>query len=68
MQGPSGWKVRLYSPAWDMAVLEGRRVAAQVFFDPESRQPGVIETEHGLLWAMAGRGSVRLHGPGKSTA
>jgi hypothetical protein len=36
----------------------GRDIKAQVYFDPKSGRPAVIESEFGLLWAMAGSGAA----------
>ena len=52
------WKVSLYPPSWDITVLQGMEVPVKVYFDPELNKPGVIETQQGLLWSMAGSGSV----------
>ncbi len=56
------WSVRLYSPSWpvkDLQGLQNQTIRAQVYFDPKSQRPAVIETELGLLWAMAGRSAYR---------
>ena len=58
LMGEARWKVSLYPPSWDITVLQGRQVPVKVYFDPESKKPGVIETQQGLLWSMAGSGSV----------
>jgi hypothetical protein len=34
--------------------------AIGLYFDPKSRRPAVIETEQGLLWAMAGNSANRV--------
>jgi hypothetical protein len=49
------WHVTLYSPSWNVEDLQETAVSAKVYFDPKSQRPAVIETEGGLLWAMAGR-------------
>jgi hypothetical protein len=53
------WHVIFYSPAWNVEELKGTTVSAKVYFDPKSQRPAVIETEGGLLWAMAGRSAVQ---------
>jgi hypothetical protein len=55
------WHVRINSPAWKVNQLQEDSIAAQVYFDPKSHRPAVIETEQGLLWAMAGRSAYRLN-------
>jgi len=47
------WKVSLYSPSWKVEALAGKQVPAKVYLDPQRKQPAVIETEYGLLWAGA---------------
>jgi uncharacterized membrane protein len=51
----TAWRVTLYSPSWKVEDLQGTTASAKVYFDPKSQRPAVIETEWGLLWAMAGR-------------
>jgi hypothetical protein len=56
------WIVGLYSPLWpikDLHSLQDRTIRANVYFEPKSQRPAVIETELGLLWAMAGRSACR---------
>ncbi len=55
------WNVTLYSPAWPVEDLQGTTTLAKVYFDPKSQRPAVIETEEGLLWAMAGRSAVQVN-------
>jgi hypothetical protein len=60
--GERDWSVGLYSPSWppkDLQALQNRTICAKVYFDPKSQRPAVIETELGLLWAMAGRSAYR---------
>jgi hypothetical protein len=60
--GERDWSVRLYRPSWplkDLQALQNRTIRAKVYFDPKSQRPAVIETELGLLWAMAGRSAYR---------
>ena len=55
--GERDWVVGLYSPSWpqkDLQSLQNQTIQAKVYFDPKSQRPAVIETELGLLWAMAG--------------
>ena len=52
------WRVALYSPSWDVRELSGRGDLAQVYKEPGSEKPAVIETGSGLLWRMAGSGSA----------
>jgi hypothetical protein len=51
------WRVRIYSPGWKVQQLQEMSIPAQVYFDPKTDRPAVIETEQGFLWAMAGRSS-----------
>jgi hypothetical protein len=56
--GDADWRVRLYQPSWPLSALQAlqnQTIPAKVYFDPKSRRPAVVETEQGLLWAMAGR-------------
>jgi hypothetical protein len=60
--GDRDWVVRLYRPSWPASALQSLRnqtIPAKVYFDPKSRRPAVIETEQGLLWAMAGNSANR---------
>jgi hypothetical protein len=60
--GDRDWRVGLYSPSWpqkDLQALQDMTIPAKVYFDPKSQRPAVIETELGLLWAMAGRSAYR---------
>jgi hypothetical protein len=56
----TAWHVTLYSPSWNVEDLQVTTTPAKVYFDPKSQRPAVIETERGLLWAMAGRSSVQI--------
>jgi hypothetical protein len=53
------WHVTLYSPSWNVEDLQATTTLAKVYFDPKSQRPAVMETERGLLWAMAGRSAVQ---------
>jgi hypothetical protein len=53
------WRIALWGPSHEnMKTNIGRDIKAQVYFDPKSGRPAVIESEFGLLWAMAGSGAV----------
>ncbi len=53
------WRIALWGPLHEnMRTIIGRDVKAQVYFDPKSGRPAVIESEFGLLWAMAGSGAA----------
>jgi hypothetical protein len=55
------WRVSLYGPSWNVEELQRTTASAKVYFDPKSKRPAVIETEWGLLWAMAGRSAVETN-------
>jgi hypothetical protein len=55
------WHVTLYNPSWHVEDLQGTTTLAKVYFDPKSQRPAVIETDYGLLWAMAGRSAVQVN-------
>lgn len=53
------WRVALWGPSYEnMKTMTGRDIKAQVYFDPKSGTPAVIESEFGLLWAMVGSGAA----------
>jgi hypothetical protein len=53
------WQIALWgSPHQNMKAHIGHDIKAQVYFDPKSSRPAVIESEFGLLWAMAGSGAA----------
>jgi hypothetical protein len=54
------WHVSIYSPSWNARELRDRIIPAQIYFDPKSKCPAVVETEQGLLWAMAGKSAIRI--------
>jgi hypothetical protein len=54
------WNVRVHAPIWKVDHLQKSSIAAQVYFDPKSHRPAVIETQQGILWAMGGRSAYRL--------
>ncbi|MGL4884198.1 MAG: hypothetical protein ACRC8K_24555 [Waterburya sp.] len=39
------WRVRIYSPARKVQQLQEISIPAQVYFDPKSDRPAVIETK-----------------------
>ncbi len=55
------WHVTLCSPSWHVEDLQGTTTSAKVYFDPKSQRPAVIETDYGLLWAMAGQSAVQVN-------
>jgi hypothetical protein len=57
----TAWHVSLYSPSWNVEDLQVTTTSAKVYFDPKSQRPAVMETEQGLLWAMAGRSAVQIN-------
>ncbi len=60
-----GWLMRLWIKPPDVRSLLRKDFPAQVYFDPESGRPAIVQFEHGILWSLAGnRASVRL-GSGK---
>jgi hypothetical protein len=54
------WRVSLYSPSWNVRDFQDQIIPARVYFDPKSQCPAVIETNQGLLWAMAGRSAIQI--------
>ncbi len=53
------WRIALWGPHHEnIKALVGRDIKAQVYFDPKSGRPAVIESEFGLLWSMAGSGAI----------
>lgn len=49
------WRIALGDPLHEnIKAIIGRDIKVQVYFDPKSDRPAVIESEFGLLWAMAG--------------
>jgi hypothetical protein len=47
------WRVSLYNPSWKVEALAGEQLPVKVYIDPQRKEPAVIETEHGLLWARS---------------
>ena len=57
------WRIALWgSHHKNIKALIGRDIKAQVYFDPKTDRPAVIESEFGLLWAMAGSGAIEEKG------
>jgi hypothetical protein len=53
------WRIALWGPhPENIRGILGRDIKAQVYFDPKSGRPAAIESEFGLLWAMAGSGAA----------
>ena len=53
------WRIALWGPSYEnIKALIGRDINARIYFDPRSGKPAVIESEFGLLWAMAGSGAA----------
>lgn len=59
LKGTMRWKIPLYKPTWNVADWQATTVGVNVFFDPKSQIPAVIETEYGLLWKMFGNGAIQ---------
>jgi hypothetical protein len=53
------WKTRLYSPPFNIQRFLSHENQVEVFVDPKNNNPAVIRTTEGLLWVMAGSGSVQ---------
>jgi hypothetical protein len=56
------WQVRVNSPPWKVNPLQTDPLLAQVYFDPKSHRPVLIQTPQGLLVALAGRSAWRSPG------
>ena len=53
------WCIALWGPRHENIMpIINRDIRGQVYFDPKSGRPAVIESEFGLLWAMAGSGAA----------
>ena len=53
------WRIALWGPHHENIMpIINRDIRGQVYFDPKSGRPAVIESEFGLLWAMAGSGAA----------
>ncbi len=53
------WRIALWGPHYEnIKAIIGRDIKAQVYFDPKTERPAVVESEFGLLWAMAGSGAT----------
>jgi hypothetical protein len=60
--GQSSWYVSLWQVPPGIRQQRGTRFPADIYFDPATGTPAVIESEHGTLWVMAGRGSCQRLG------
>ena len=58
----SAWRVSLWQVPRRIRQHLGMRFPADVFFDPGTGTPALIEFEHGTLWVMAGGSCQRLGG------
>jgi len=56
--GKSEWRASLWLKPASVKDDIGKQLDAQVFFDPGSGKPAIIEYEKGILWIMGGSGSV----------
>lgn len=56
--GKSEWRASIWLKPASVKDDIGKQFDAQVYFDPRSGKPAVIEYERGILWIMAGSGSV----------
>ena len=53
------WKTKLYPPFCNVQVFLSNENQVEVYIDPKNNNPAVIRTTEGLLWVMAGSGSVQ---------
>ncbi len=57
------WRIALWGPHHEnIKAIIGRDIKTQVYFDPRSDRPAVIESEFGLLWATADSGAAEEKG------
>jgi hypothetical protein len=56
--GESEWRASIWVKPKSMKDDLGKEFAAQVYDDPRTAKPALIEYENGILWIMAGSGSV----------
>jgi len=56
--GKSEWRASIWLKPASVKDDVGKQFDAQVYFDPRSGKPAIIEYEKGILWIMAGAGSV----------
>lgn len=56
---PEKWKASLYSPSYDVQQFLNNENQVQVYIDPKNNNPAIIKTTGGLLWVMAGSGTVQ---------
>lgn len=52
------WKARVYPPSCNVQMFLSNENQVEVYSDPKNNHPAVIRTTNGLLWVMAGSGSV----------
>lgn len=53
------WEIKLYPPSCNVQVFLSNENQVEVYIDPKNNNPAVIRTAGGLLWVMAGSGSVQ---------
>jgi hypothetical protein len=53
------WKTNLYPPSCNVRMFLNNENQVEVYVDPKNNNPAVIRTTEGLLWVMAGSGSVQ---------
>lgn len=53
------WKTKLYPPSFNIDMYLDNDNQVEVFVDPKNKNPAVIRARDGLLWVMAGSGSVQ---------
>jgi hypothetical protein len=56
--GKDRWRVTIWLKPACVKADVGNQFDARVYFDPGSAKPAAIVYENGILWAMAGSGSV----------
>ena len=56
--GRNEWRASIWLKPASVKGEIGKQFDAQVYFDPRSGKPAIIEYEKGILWIMAGAGSV----------
>ncbi|MHB1356337.1 MAG: hypothetical protein ACYCZF_10220 [Anaerolineae bacterium] len=56
--GKDRWRVSIWLKPASIKADVGNQFFARVYYDPGSAKPAVIVYENGILWAMAGSGSV----------
>jgi hypothetical protein len=64
-QGSARWKLGVQEPIWELRPLLDDKAprACEVYLDPATDEPAIIELPEGLLWRHPGPGTVqRLEG------